>query len=1069
MSFLSVRSFSCFYVFFLSERKNVTFFACSSPLVFVFSHFFLKAYSPFFHSRRGGFMASTLPTITRFHLSEKERLALCSPKPPAPPAEKAPSRRRSQAGKQHAKNRRISLIDTNTVVEQEPEKAASSEMTSAEEKDELLQLEEQQIKSRTQFINLLINMGADANKFNSRVVLCEMVLKQACIATASLPSPNALRTSVACYAFDKVCSQFNASYQSIFASIRQELFSAIFAVKNISGLGDASTSVPTEVITRRSSLGSEAAAAHHYIGSPLYFEHARKYSVQLRRSRNINDGFTKSFSKHQLVLNRSIMSWQSQLKRVIFKGWRKWLHGSRADKWIRKHRKSRITAQMSRQLIENSFLRWRLTTELEKVSRLAEREATLVYQLGNATNQFTLQCFKAERYLVTIDELRTQLNQLAQEVASEKKKNYDASTLLNVEHNKRMNEVTEDVRQLTSVMEETMKFTKKVTAQLTLCDIPDSRADPLFLEEGERVPVGILKKHQSTRDMTNSSQSLLSDAREDGGAHPSAQPVNRNAEAVLLRWVNHILKKSDFVSASKKGAANFGSDWVDGEYLIIIMNKLAPSICHLNALQETHIPRRYESIIDYATKLQLTVVPRVQDLAEGVSDVMFLFLTELFKIYAKRTLARKEYEVLKQLKAAENENDSIQKSDSSATQDAQPAAISTTPSWKVTKKPPFELHEIRNFVGTCNDTLEMCCEDVQESKDTSSNWERLVNDVESQALEMRISRANGKPIDIIDNREFTKYTKVSKARLKDLLTRFTVGHQQSLAPMQTPVPLEAMLESVTRILKSNFQEIKRIYRYYCNLGGSKVGITATNFWKFCTDTRSIDKELNRNVIGTIFQKANSDSSVTVDGSREENPDTELVPAEFVECIIRMADVKIHAEPTLHQRVHTLLTTYVLPNVAKADISRFREEIYERPVQKVLLRYAHELQKVFRYYAGADKNSRSSRTINFMEFSKLLSDCHLLHPPLDEAAALSVFVAMQDRSEDEQDEYVYHEFVEGLVACTVYKYPCPYLPLENRVEHFLTTNILSHLRAKLKHQGIRIDPDLKPVALMSTFN
>ena len=1019
-------------------------------------------------------MSSSLPNITRFHLSEKEKMALCSPKLPTPnpPVGKPPMKRRKSSVSEQVASRRVTLMESDF---EEKETDNTTEMTDLEEKDQLLQLEEQQIKSRTQFISLLMSTGADAIRFNSRVVLCEMILKQACIATTSIPSPNALRTSVACYAFDKICSQFSSSYQSVFASIRQELFAAIFVVKNISGFGNKPGTVPAEMVPARASLGSEAAAAHRYIGSPLYFEQARRNSVQLRRCQNVNDCFTKSFAKHQIVLERCVCSWQRELKRVIFRGWKSWLHGSRADRWIRKHRKNRLASMLSKQTLENTFLRWRLTTELEKVSRLTERETTLVYQLGNATNQFTLQCFKAERYLVTIDELRTQLNQLAQEVATEKRKNYDASTLLNVEHNKRMNEVTEDVRQLTSLMEETMAFTGTVVAQSTLCDVPDNRADPIFLEEGEKQPVGILKKNHSHRDMTSvpSSQSLLSEdvIKDDGNLtanHPthntnrdpsSGTQLHRNAEAILLRWVNYILRKSDFVANNKRCAANFGSDWVDGEYLIIILNKISPSICHLNALQDSVLSRRHETIIEYATKLQLAVVPRIQDIADGVSDVIFLFLTELFKIYAKRSLARSEYESLQFIKKQTCQMDDVLDNISDQTPENNSKQQYAN----------IELEDVRDFVSTFKEKLQTHYEQGKESTNTSLCWSRLVSEIETQALEMRIARTNGKPLDIIDSREYSRYTKVTKFRFKDILSRYTIGHQQGLAPTQTPFPLDAMLEHVSRILKVNYQEIKRIFRFYCHLGGSKVGISATNLWKFCTDSRSIDKELNRNVIGMIFQRANTDSTTHVvdDGSREDNPDMELVPSEFVECIIRMADVRVNSEPTLHQRLSTFLNTYVLPNVAKVDVSRFRCEIYERPVQKVLLCYAHELQKVFRYYAGADKNSRS-RTINFTEFNKLLLDCNLLHPPLDEAAALSIFVAMQDRSEDDQDEYVYHEFTEGLVACTVYKYPCPYIPLENRVEHFVSHNILTHLRAKLKHHGIRIDPDLKTVPLMSSY-
>ncbi len=64
----------------------------------------------------------------------------------------------------------------------------------------------------------------------------------------------------------------------------------------------------------------------------------------------------------------------------------------------------------------------------------------------------------------------------------------------------------------------------------------------------------------------------------------------------------------------------------------------------------------------------------------------------------------------------------------------------------------------------------------------------------------------------------------------------------------------------------------------------------TEFWKFVKSMKLKSKALTMAELDLIFIKANrEDENNTV--AAEDNPDRELLPSEFVECLVRIADEK----------------------------------------------------------------------------------------------------------------------------------------------------------------------------------
>eukprot|EP00755_Sulcionema_specki_P010302 Sspe_Gene.46108::Locus_22954_Transcript_1_1_Confidence_1.000_Length_2542::g.46108::m.46108 len=751
-------------------------------------------------------------------------------------------------------------------------------------------LEERQRSSREHFVMLLREAELDLKHFHSPTVSCEVILQQAAIATAGMPSPNALRTAVSCYVFDKLACGLG----HVFHTVRNEVFTSLFDM--------AETPVHQGPI-------SDTGTALRYIGSPFHFEQVLTLKEQLLRSHRVCKGMAASFNRHQDVLHRSVAVWQQLLLVRIFHGWREWHRRHKRERWVRKHRMHKVERDAAAALMECMLLRWKCKVEKEKCKRYMERESSLLYQLGNAKNQFTLQCFKTERFLVTIEELRKKLAELTQQLAEEKRKNHDASALLNVEHNKRMMQMNAQIGKMALTTYDWMRFTEGLVRHVTQDTIFDARMDPLKLRDE-----AFSRKPQKRASLHN--------------PYDADEIPQSPAELILLNWANGLLKKSEYTT-KKSPVSNFGTDWADGEYLVVIMNKVAPSICHLQGLQESQLPRRMEVILEGATRLGLSVMPRPGDIMEGVTDIIFMFLAELFRHYTRLTYAKQEIEALNAEKRRlylEHKNskravaDVVHAPDSPKSPGGTPARPSLedylqdrvpylTLEDEKDEVPEIDSDNMQDFLSLCHGRLEEAVAKLEQHAELDAHWEELVRVVDAMAMDLMKARAAGRPKEIISPSDASRFLKFSKQRLRDLAPRYTVGQQQNVCSSAIPMQFDAMLDEIARMVKQIFSDLRRVFLQYALSG---AGMSAADYWKFCCDIKCVDRDLTRHVLAKIFTRVNADS----DDSKEDNPETELVPSEFTECLVRMADIKFPGEPYLHTRFSNFLNLYVFANVGK---------------------------------------------------------------------------------------------------------------------------------------------------------
>ncbi|KAK3276470.1 hypothetical protein CYMTET_15454, partial [Cymbomonas tetramitiformis] len=260
------------------------------------------------------------------------------------------------------------------------------------------------------------------------------------------------------------------------------------------------------------------------------------------------------------------------------------------------------------------------------------------------------------------------------------------------------------------------------------------------------------------------------------------------------------------------------------------------------------------------------------------------------------------------------------------------------------------------------------------------------------------------------------------------------------------------LHAIHGVLSNNFQMLLQVFKYYAagaaGSDTSSLTMSSAEFWKFVKDLKLCDRapKLPFVMVDLIFQICNLDKSdpknallcqsanqTVKDGSKDEkkkrvsgedstedvsatleelapmpampqrivdinanNPDRELVAYEFSESLVRLAAVKYKGKSdSLSGRLTLLIEKDIMKYAVRVDSDPFRKSMQAPEVEKVLATHSKSLQKIFAYYAGADKgDTKGSTSINAQEFIKLVKDCQLLDNALTEAQIMSIFAYIQ---------------------------------------------------------------------------
>ena len=153
------------------------------------------------------------------------------------------------------------------------------------------------------------------------------------------------------------------------------------------------------------------------------------------------------------------------------------------------------------------------------------------------------------------------------------------------------------------------------------------------------------------------------------------------------------------------------------------------------------------------------------------------------------------------------------------------------------------------------------------------------------------------------------------------------------------------------------------------------------------------------------------------------------------------------------RVRRLLLENVGKYAHKVDIDSFRARFADPDVQDVLLKRRRWLMGKFREYCAADGTQAASSdqamyTMNLTEWDKFLRDHNVFDHRFKNRSSATLFVcaqaphAMDDKGSslesalEDNQELIYQEFLEAIVALAHFRFPDPFIPLSTRVATML---------------------------------
>ena len=212
-------------------------------------------------------------------------------------------------------------------------------------------------------------------------------------------------------------------------------------------------------------------------------------------------------------------------------------------------------------------------------------------------------------------------------------------------------------------------------------------------------------------------------------------------------------------------------------------------------------------------------------------------------------------------------------------------------------------------------------------------------------------------------------------------------------------------------------------------------------------------------------------------------DEMLNPAEFVEALIRLSirryasaqiaspvssgtqqdkssqftdlvSDKVVKSRRVVDRVRRLLVENVCAHAQLVDIDSFRMRFADPGVQRSLNARRRWLVGKFREYCAADASQaavsdQAMYTMSLSEWEKFLRDHHVFDARFRNRSAATLFVCAQapnfmdeenvtlESALEDNQELIYQEFLEALVALAHFRTPDPFMPLGDRVSKMLT--------------------------------
>ena len=896
----------------------------------------------------------------------------------------------------------------------------------------------------------------------SLVAYLHKKLQEALRSSDKLGNPNEFRTAVCCHLLDVICRTFGR-YSDLIDQLKMEVYASIYIDKD-------------ELFKQLGMI--DQPTARTFIQFQPYF---RKVERLLVKKEQLEDEVAKAtrqrnrmkeeLNKKQKVLDATAQRWQKTLVEQCFRTWLKTLRARKQQReMLYKYFVSKDKSRLALALRE-----WRLFVHTRKRQRANEDLTDARDKVMTMENERA--ALERDRDVANekIADLKEELEKARTELAE---LDDDAVRVQRELSESKEDELVAAARAWAEMCDTAcMAQMKALRHKLDALDEDPFYADVTLLANA---PI-VLDKHGTEKRIAtippHPIPSEIEDLEQKGVDWKNdrqATVVNMPVDILLLRWCNFHLKREKY----PKIVENFGSDMEDSEELAVILaacSRALTSPCRdqplSKKLQNFDIEARAEEIVQRVAKLGAPSLIESDDIVFKESDSILSLIAYLFCNYPELQPDPKPWVIA-----------------SDALDRAIAAWLKLKEQWMQAPVPPAPLpgkkaSDLKKITPVDESDIKKVGQQVMAACTAAKNaiarhdratllYERVRLRVRNFGWEAMNKRAEGTPITILDRRDYRERQAFTSLRVDQNSKR-----ANKTGSMWARFKLEAdpvgEIKSIETLLNEYFDDLKRIYRHYSSSKpGSSGTIDLAEFGMLMHDIKLSSRIFKSSVLENIFRLTNKTSASS------KKFDAELDASEFIEALLRVASMKFFKKSyanvaddvpanalTYTQLFRKFMEENVIPFACRSDAERFRKDLRSDVVKVVFRKHRGALQKIFQRYSKGDGAMDSK------EFLKFVRDRQLINNSLSETELFQVFAKVQDDEgafhssvgalgldEHGHDdgikgfklssklgkldvELTYPEFLEAIAAISIFKDPDPYIPLKQKIESFLLSDIL----------------------------
>jgi len=424
----------------------------------------------------------------------------------------------------------------------------------------------------------------------------------------------------------------------------------------------------------------------------------------------------------------------------------------------------------------------------------------LEFQLENAKNQFQLQCYRSDKYLRLVEELREEFAAMRENRDNLATKVRDMEAELKSFQAAARQQLNRDVNACLQELYKWRRFARRKV------ELDAAQAEAICV--GNVDAPTVLDDEDEDDELPSSPQSKKLEAETN---------PNVESEKILLRWANSVVRSS--VVSTVKRVSNFTTDYQSGEVVLLLLHAVHPTHVPLSPLQEMSVVKRVDQIVEIARNVGVGTLPRASDILEAAGDMMVIVTAELYNRFVMQHRVRQE----------------------SLSSEVAAAMLTYDADMMTTVLADSEA-ELSKLAET---------EKAAAGKDVMV-W-KAQESLQQYAGFILRERLDGRSVMMLDTKDVQRFCKFSKLRYGDIAFKY------QKAPVDFPgswQPFDLQLDELSQTLQKHYQDLRKAFTHYCN---GKSMISDGDFWRFCADIRVLDaKLLTRQHVDKIFQIANND-------------------------------------------------------------------------------------------------------------------------------------------------------------------------------------------------------------------